>query len=280
MTDSYCIYNGHLVSLYEPSITFNNRAFRYGDALFETIRFCNNQIMFLADHISRLKLSMTILRMNLPAEFTNDNFYNLIMHLIKNNAHAPNARIRLTVFRNNGGHYTPHTNDISFLIESEAIQGVYELNQKGIWADIFADIKKPINKLSNIKSGNALIYVMAGISKKSMNLDECFLINENGTVCESISSNIFVVKNGALFTPKLIDGCVDGVMRKQIIKLASENKILSFENPITMYTLSSADEVFLTNSINGIQWVGQFKDKFYTNKMAHFFIDKLINLSQ
>jgi branched-chain amino acid aminotransferase len=123
--------------------------------------------MFLADHISRLKLSMTILRMNLPAEFTNDNFHNLIINLIKNNAHAPNARIRLTVFRNNGGHYTPQTNDISFLIETELIQGVYELNQKGIWADIFADIKKPINKLSNIKSGNALIYVMAGISKKA-----------------------------------------------------------------------------------------------------------------
>jgi branched-chain amino acid aminotransferase len=273
--DKYCILNGHLISIYEPIVSFANRAFRYGDSLFESIRICNNKVMFLPDHLTRLKLGMTVLRMNLPAELTSQNIHEFIIQLVKHNVHAPNARIRLTIFRNEGGFYTPETNDISFLIESEEVSGAYELNQKGYWVDIYADIKKSINKLANIKSGNALIYVLAGISKQSMKLDDCLLINENGTICESVNSNIFVVKNGTLYTPPLTEGCVAGVMRKQIMHLANENKILTFESVITLYTLMNGDEVFLTNSIQGIKWVGQFRDKFYTNKMALFLNDKL-----
>lgn len=279
LKDTYCILNGHLISIYEPSVAFNNRAFRYGDALFESIRFCNNTIMFLRDHIARLKLSMTVLRMNLPAEFTTENIHEQIIHLLKHNSHAPNARIRLTVFRNEGGYYAPDTNDISFLIESEELTNYYELNQKGFWVDVYADLKKPINKLSNLKTANALFYVMAGLAKQSMKLDECFLINEIGTICESISSNIFIVKNGAIYTPPLTEGCVAGVMRKQIIGLAAHHKILIFESPITINTLMNGDEIFLTNSIKGVQWIGQFKQKYYTNKMAQFFIDKLNQLT-
>lgn len=277
--DAYCIYNGHLISIYEPSVSFSNRAFRYGDSLFETIRLCNTRLMFLRDHITRLKLGMTVLRMNVPAEFTSENIQELIIQLLKHNSHAPNARIRLTVFRNDGGFYTPESNDISFLIESEEIDGPYQLNQKGLWADIYADIKKPINKLSNIKTGSALMYVMAGLAKQSMKLDECFLINENSSICESISSNIFIVKNGTIYTAPLSEGCVAGIMRKQIMSLATQNKILTFESPITINTLMNGDEVFLTNAISGVQWVGQFKQKFYTNKMAQYFIDKLNQLT-
>jgi branched-subunit amino acid aminotransferase/4-amino-4-deoxychorismate lyase len=273
--DKYCILNGHLISIYEPNVAFNNRAFRYGDSIFESIRLCNNKIMFLKEHITRLKLGMTVLRMNVPAEFTTGNMHEFITQLLKHNTHAPNARIRLTVFRKDGGYYAPETNDISFLVESEELPSNYELNQKGFWVDIYADIKKSINKLSNIKTGNCLMYVMAGISKQSMKLDDCFILNENGTICESISSNVFVVKNGTLYTAPLTEGCVAGVMRKQIMSLATENRILTFESSLTSYTLMNADEVFLTNCIHGIQWVGQFKEKFYTNKMSQFFIEKL-----
>jgi branched-chain amino acid aminotransferase len=279
MEDKFCILNGHLISIYEPSVAFNNRAFRYGDALFESIRLCNNKVMFLRDHVTRLKLGMTVLRMNLPAEFNSENIYELILELLKQNNQSSNARIRLTVFRNEGGYYSPETNDISFLIETEEISDAYLLNQKGLWVDIYSEIKKPINKLSGLKTANALIYVMAGLAKQSMKLDECFLINEKGTICESISSNIFVVKNGTICTPPLSDGCLEGVMRKQIIEIAAQHKILAFENTVTINTLMNGDEIFLTNSINGVQWVGQFKQKFYTNKLSQFFIEKLNELS-
>lgn len=281
MLDTYCIYNGHLISLYEPAISFTNRAFRYGDSLFESIRFTNGKIMFLADHVKRLKLSMTTLRMNVPTEFTFANIEQLILNLIEQNNIKNEARIRLTVFRNEGGFYTPKTNDISFLIETEALEtSGYVLNQKGLWVDIYAEIKKQINKISNLKTGSALMYVMAGITKTSLRLDDCLLVNENGHIIESINSNIFVIKNGTLYTSPITDGCIDGVMRKQILAIAAQNKILAFEQSLTVHTLTDGDEVFLTNAIKGIQWVGQFKNKFYTNQRTVFFIEKLNELAQ
>ncbi|MBS1650967.1 MAG: aminotransferase class IV [Bacteroidetes bacterium] len=267
------------MSRYEPLIPFSNRSFRYGDAVFETIRLCNNKLLFLKDHVTRLKLAMTVLRFNIPAEFTSENIQQQIITLLKHNIHAPNARIRLTVFRNEGGFYTPSTNDISFLIESELLNQEFVLNGTGLTVDIFTDIKKPLNKLSNLKTANALLYVMAGLSNQSMKLDDCLLVNSEGKICESVSSNVFVVKDGAIYTPPLNDGCIAGIMRKQIISLASQYKILVFEKSISDYILSNADEVFLTNSIQGIQWVGRFKQKFYTSKFATFFIEKLNQLT-
>ncbi len=276
MTDVFCIYNGHLISLYEPAVSFSNRAFRYGDSLFETIRVKQNKIMFLPDHIRRIKIGMTTLRMNVPAEFNTAIIEQFINELLLKNNIKGDARVRLTIFRNEGGFYTPETNDISFLIETEVLgSNGYELNQKGYWVDIYAEIKKSINKLSNIKTGSALLYVMAGLTKTSLKLDDCFLVNDQGQIIETISSNIFIVKNGTISTPPISEGCVDGIMRKQILNLAQQHKILSFEQSITVNSLMNADEVFITNSIKGVEWIGQFKNKFYTNRMAVFFNEKL-----
>ncbi|MBS1638186.1 MAG: aminotransferase class IV [Bacteroidetes bacterium] len=281
MQEEFCIYNGHLVSIYEPSVSFSNRAFRYGDSLFESMHFTNGKIMFIADHIKRLKLGMTVMRMNVPAEFNAENIHHLAQHLASQNKIQGDARIRLTVFRNDGGFYTPEVNDISFLIETERIETKgYTLNQKGLWVDLYAEIRKPLNKLSGLKTGSAMLYVMAGLSKLSMKLDDCLLVNETGNICEAISSNLFIVKNGSMYTSPLSEGCVDGIMRKQILQLAAQNKILVFETPITVNTIMNGDEMFLTNAVNGIQWVGQFKNKFYTNRMAVFFTEKLNELSQ
>jgi len=281
MTDSYCIYNGHLISLYEPAISFANRAFRYGDSLFESMLFSNGKIMFIADHVKRLKLSMTTLRMNVPADFNSANIEQLILQLIEHNNIKNDARIRLTVFRNEGGFYTPETNDISFLIEVKQLDTVgYSLNKKGLWVDIYAEIKKQITKISNLKTGSALLYVMAGLTKTSLRLDDCLLVNENGHIIESVNSNVFVIKNGTLYTSPITDGCIDGVMRKQILAIAAQNKILAFEQSLTVHTLTDGDEVFLTNAISGIQWVGQFKNKFYTNQRTVFFVEKLNELLQ
>jgi branched-subunit amino acid aminotransferase/4-amino-4-deoxychorismate lyase len=281
MSNTNCIYNGHLVSLYEPTFTFANRAFRYGDSLFESIRYTNGKVMFLPDHVKRIKLSMTMLRMNVPTEFNTANIEALILHLISENELTTDARIRLTVIRNEGGFYTPETNDISFLIETESVEDTkYTLNQKGLWVDVYAELKKPISKIANLKTGSALLYVMAGLTKQALKLDECFLINDAGNIIESISANVFVVKNGTLFTSPLSDGCIDGVMRKQILTLARLNRMLTFEQTLTVNTLMNGDEVFLTNAIKGVQWVGQFKNKFYTNSKAQFFIDQLNNLAK
>jgi len=280
VNDSFCNYNGHLISIYEPVVSFANRAFRYGDALFETIRVVNGRVMFLVDHMRRIKLGMTTLRMNVPLDFNADNITRLILELIKQNNLQNDVRVRLTIFRNEGGFYTPKVNDISFLIETEELdgQGGYNLNEKGYAMEVFHDLKKNKNKLANLKSANALLYVLAGIYKKDIKMDDCIIVNEDSNICEAISSNLFIVKNGALYTPALTEGCVDGVMRKQIINIAQQNRILCYEIPIVFNTMMNADEVFLTNAVHGIRWVEMYKTKTYTNKMAIYFNDKLNQL--
>ena len=82
-----------------------------------------------------------------------------------------------------------------------------------------------------------------------------------------------------MYTAPLTEGCVDGIMRRQILKIATANKVLTFEMPLTVNSLMNGDEVFLTSSIRGIRWVGQYKTKFYTNKMSVFFTEKLNELT-
>jgi branched-subunit amino acid aminotransferase/4-amino-4-deoxychorismate lyase len=277
--DIYCNYNGHLISIYEPVVSFANRAFRYGDALFESIRIINGKIMFLTDHMRRIKVGMTMLRMNIPNDFGVETISNLIHQLIEVNKLKNDVRVRFTVFRNEGGFYTPRSNDISFLIETEALDDTgYRTNEAGYKVDVFHDIKKPKNKLAILKSGNALIYVLAGIYKKDVKLDEVIILNEEGNICESVSSNIFFVKNGALYTPALTEGCVEGVMRRQVMEIAQRHRILCYEINIPLNTLLNSDEVFLTNAIQGIRWVGEYKTKNYQNRMSVFFTEKLNEL--
>ncbi len=277
MEDNFCNYNGHIISIYEPVVSFANRAFRYGDALFETIRVINGKPMFLADHIRRIKVGMTILRMNVPPDFSVDNIARIISDLIKENKLVNDVRVRLTIFRNEGGFYTPQVNDISFLVETEdlGLKNGYNLNENGYNVEVFHDIKKSKNKLATLKTGNALLYVLAGIYKKDIKMDDCLIINEDGNICESISSNIFIVKNGALYTPSLAEGCVEGVLRKQIINIAQQNRILCYEIALAFNTMMNADEVFLTNAVQGVRWIGQYKTKNYVNKTSTFFTEKL-----
>lgn len=234
--------------------------------------------MFLADHVRRIKIGMTVLRMNVPADFNVDNINRLITELIKHNQIENDVRVRLTVFRNEGGFYTPNNNEISFLIEAEDLgeMGGYRLNEIGYAVEVFHDIKKQKNKLSNLKTGNSLLYVLAGIYKKDIKVDECLIINDDGNICESISSNIFIVKNGALYTPSLSEGCIEGIMRKQVIDIAQQHRILCYEIPLAFNSMMNADEVFLCNSVQGIRWVGKYKTKEnFTNKLSKFFTEKL-----
>ena len=268
--------NGNLLPSGEVGITPENRAFRYGDALFETIRMCYGKVQLLDGHMERLLTGMKMLEMDIPSDFTSKKFRTEIEELCKMNTVAGDARIRLTVFRDMGGYYAPQSNHVSYLIEARPIEHEgYVLNPKGHTVDVFPNIKKPLNNLSGLKTANALLYVMGGVFKNKHNLDDCVIINEKGNICEAISSNLFVVKNGALYTPALEEGCVPGVMRQQVLKLARESRVAVYEISLLMNVLLNADELFLTNAINGIVWVGAYKGKRYFNNTAKQFSDKI-----
>lgn len=260
-------FNGELVDLTQVPISIDNRGFKYGDAVFESIKYANGQLNFWEDHYFRLMTGMRIIRMEIPMTFSPEYLEEQMLETIAANHTERNAnRIRMTVYRNDGGHYGPSTNDISFLISTEKIPDqAYELNDVGLVLDLYKDNYKPTGLLAGIKSANALLYVMAAVHRQENNFDECLLINASKEVVEAISSNIFLVKGDVVQTPPTSSGCLKGVMRKNMIKILKENNFEVLEESFSPFELQRADEVFLTNAIKGVQWVERYRKKRFQN---------------
>lgn len=269
-------FNGTLFDVKQPVFTVKNRAFRYGDALFETIRVVNGSPQFLDKHVERMVSGMKVLKMNVPNNYTTEYFQQEILKLTVGNGIGRGGRVRITVYRDSDGFYTPITNEVAYVIEAIKLpENEYTLNKEGLSIDLYEGERKMINKLSSIKTNNSLLHVLAGIYKIEKNIDECLILNELGSVCESISSNIFVGFNNVLYTPSLNQGLIPGVMRSTIIELAKENRMEVQECPLNPQVLIKADEVFLTNSINGVKWVGAYRSKRYFSKTSRMLVDKL-----
>lgn len=266
MADAYVNFNGNIVEGNQPLFTASNRAFRYGDAVFETIRLMDGEILFFEKHLRRLKSSMDLLGMDPHTDLTFHNLYLSIRHLDQVNNLKGNGRIRLEVFRNDGGLYTPQDNGVSYLIESSTLANKnYQLNETGLKIEVYTDIKKPVSRLSNLKSSNALYYVMAGLHKRKLNIGDCLVLNTEDRIAEAISSNIFILKGGKLYTPSTAEACVAGIMRDNIIEYMSAQGNKVVEGAISIEDLLSAEEIFLTDVIHGIRWVGAFRNKRYFN---------------
>jgi len=272
------IYNGVFVSENEQIGCFNNRAFLYGDAVFETLRVRNRDILFFEEHLSRLVSAMKVLKYDIPEKFTvfKSKLETEIISLLNRNKIFKAARVRITVFRKQGGFYTPQTNEPEYVISAyELDEEFFVLNNKGFNISVFDEIKKPINIFSPYKTGNSLIFTLAGIHKNSIAADDCIILNENGQIAESISSNIFIVRDKVLLTPPLSSGCINGIIRKFIIDTAYGNNIKFAEENISEKDLLQAEEVFLTNSVSGIRWVVAYKHKRYFKRLSVFFTEKL-----
>ncbi|HSH52356.1 MAG TPA: aminotransferase class IV [Bacteroidales bacterium] len=275
--NTFILFNGNYHCKEDFGLSYNNRAFCYGDALFETMYANGTQIQFFPGHMIRLRFGMKALGMEIPVNIEKDTIEKEIIKLLHKNKLFQGVRIRLTVFRNEGGKYTPKDNSVSYLVETEYLENEqYLLNTKGLSIGIFDQIKKPANKLSNLKSANALIYIQAGLYAQQNNYDDCLLINEQNHLVEGINSNLFLIKNNTLYTPPLSDGPVAGIMRKQILKIADSLNIKIMNNQsCDEQQLLQADEVFLTNSISGIRWILGYKDRRYFNHTAKLLMDTL-----
>lgn len=270
------IFNGEVIDANTPFLDASNRGFKYGDALFESIRIVNGKPIFMEGHISRLFEGMQVLGIERPIEYSIDYFRNHISKLIELISITEGGRARLTVFRGGDGFFTPTENTPSFTLEViPYVHNFYSLNEDGMSVDIYPEIKKPVNKLSIYKTGSSLLYVMSGIYARENKLDESLIVNDKGNIIEASNANLFIVSNGVLYTPTLADGCLAGVMRMQIINLALEHKIKVYECSLTPQNLLVADEVFLTNTIKGPQWVGSYRQKRYYNKITRDIIEKL-----
>jgi len=263
-------FNGHINHTQEAIFHVTNRGFRYGDGLFETMRWENGDIQLLNYHIERLQKGMDTLKME-GVKLYDSSFVRQKVALLleKNQLIESECRIRFSVFRDGEGLYTPQTNQSAYVIEVSKLDKKANVNnQSGLIIDIFPEHRKPQNSLSNIKSSNAILYILAGVYRKKQGLDDVLLINESGFLVESSSSNFFVWYNGMLYTPALSEGCVDGVMRRSILDFAKENEIEIIEAQINPQILNEAEEIFLTNAIHGMQCVLGYKKKRYFNRLS------------
>jgi len=277
--NKYIGFNGKIFAEDDFKLDINNRAFLYGDGLFETIHTSGGKIHFFYEHINRLIKSMNILKMEVPVRFSIDTlgFQKEILRLINKSKFQKAARIRITVYRKPGGLYTPINNEVDYLVQVEKLKHAdYQLNSKGLSVNIFEDIAKPNNVLSNLKLTSSMFFVLAGIYKSEKELDECIILNEKGNIIETLSSNLFLVKDNNIYTPHLSSGCLNGIMRLKIIEIAkSLNFNISDKIPLNLNNLIDADEVFLTNAISGIKWVLAFRQRRYYNKVSKLLINKL-----
>lgn len=276
-TRSYIWLNGEFTRENQSILTLDNRSFLYGDGFFESIHAFGTEAKHINYHFTRIVKSLSLLGMNKPSFLTPDFLSNEITRLLNKNRYFNSTRVRVTLFRKEGGLYTPEQNDISIAIQAKPLNTkFYEFNQKGLVVDLFTELRKPINYLSPIKSCNAILYVMAGKYKQLSKVDDCILINDQNRIVEAISSNIFIVKGEKIFTPSLDEGCVAGVMRQVVIGLASRCGYKVFDKEtIEVDSLIEADELFLTNAIKGIQWVVGLQQKRFFGLVSKRLSDEL-----
>ena len=256
--------NGEIIDGSKPVLSVDNRSFRYGDGLFESIRVINNHLQLFDIHYKRFVAGCEILKLKLHKEWDKEYFSQQIHKLLDEKGLGKNARVRMCFYRTAGGFYEPSSNTAEFLIEAEPMKEKgYPLNKEGYVLDLYNETEKAINFFSTFKTSNSLIYVLAAIYKHEHKLDDCFLMNSKNRVIETIDSNIFLVKNGEISTPPSTEGCVAGVMREHILGVMEANGIKYHKTPLSLEDLFTAEEIFLTNSISGVQWVKKYKVKEY-----------------
>ena len=259
-------FNGELQNPENIKLSLDNRAFKYGDAIFETVKVMHKKVVFWEDHYFRLMASMRMLRMKIPIEFTLEFLEQEILKTVAAQDEAIAYRVRLNVFRKDGGLYTPKTNKIDFTIEVK--ESNYQT--KDTYAlDVYKDFYNYSGLLSTIKTNNRMVNTLASIFADENDLDNCILLNEKKGVVEVTNGNIFVVKGNVVKTPALTEGCIKGIIRIKVIELLFKNKDFTIEETsISPFEIQKADEVFITNAIIGVQPVTSYKKKTFTTEIG------------
>ena len=270
--------NGTSLEKHKAAISISNRGLNYGDAIFETLRVSAGKIYFWEDHYFRLMASMRILRMEIPMNFTQEYLEKQILATIEANG-AINAayRIKILVWRQEGGLYSPTTNEIDFSVQCSDLQNsFYLVSQDHYEVELFKDHYITSGLLSTLKTNNKIINVLGSIFAKENGYENCLLLNEKKQIVEALNGNIFLVKGDVIKTPPLKDGCLKGIMRKQILAILADLHDYDVQEvSISPFELQKADEMFVTNVITGIQSITKYRKKQYTNTIAKELLGKL-----
>ncbi|MBI1191944.1 MAG: hypothetical protein GC205_02035 [Bacteroidetes bacterium] len=259
----------------ELTISLRNRAFRYGDAVFETLRICKGQPLFFPHHYSRFIMGLETLRMDVPEHWQLDFLRRGMMDLASASG-TPNARLRMMAWRQGEGRYLPQSHAPELFMELEPLPDpFYGFPKQGLVVDMADDLQLGTTPLDRIKSANALPYVLAAIQARERGLDDVLLANQHGHLVEASSSNLFIFRRGALCTPPEHDGGIGGVLQRVLVKLSRREGIPVQKVSLSMEDLLDAEEAFLTNVISGIRWIGACRGRTFSNQFSLGLFGKL-----
>lgn len=266
-------FNGKIISADVPVIQADNRGFRYGDGLFETLKYKNGSLILLDEHLARLWKGMKLMKFELPRLFTPDKLESETLALISKNKLA-SARVRITVFRGNGGLFDPVNLHPNYLIEALPLpENNGQWNENGLHLCLYEDIKKQTDVFSQLKHNNFLPYVMGSLFAKEMKCNDALLLNTESNLADSTIANVFIIKNNLIYTPPLTDGCIDGIMRNTVIRTLRLLHYQVIESSIQPEFLLDAEEIFLTNSIYNMRWASLINnhslDNQHSRKIFH-----------
>ena len=270
--------NGELLEDNQATVALNNRGLNYGDAVFETMRFAGGKLYFWEDHYFRLMASMRILRMEIPMTFTMEFLEEEIVRCFGDSFYTSKAyRVKLLVWRKTGGKYTPKSREVEYSISYEEIQyPFYSLEDIPYEVELFKDHFINSGLLSTLKTTNRIINILGGIFAEENGYDNCLLLNEKKQVVEALNGNLFLVAGSTVKTPPLADGCMNGILRKQMLSiLNSMPEYTVLESSISPFELQKADELFITNTIGGILPVTKYRKKQFGNSLSRELVSKL-----
>ncbi len=255
----------------------NNRGFLFGDSVFETIKVLDNKVLFLEDHYFRLMASMRICRMEIPMNFTMEYFESQILNLIATFSDSNSYRVRFSIYRYSEGFYLPKTRSVQFLVTAFPLNSdLYVFGKEYYEVELYKDFYITKQLLSTLKTNNKMLQITGSIFAEENGYANCLVLNDEKNVVEALQSNIFMKTGNVVITPPVSDGCLNGIMRKQILEILKKIEGIEVkETSISPFDLQKADELFLTNVISGIQPVTKYRKKEYTTEFASDVLKRL-----
>jgi branched-chain amino acid aminotransferase len=273
---NFLFYNGKISKAGKPLLSPDNRSFRYGDGFFETIKLVNGRLPLAELHFERLFASLEQMQFQRPIYLTPVYLEEQIKTLAKKNYHKQ-ARVRVTIFRGDGGLYETENHYPHHLIQTWDLNPANnQLNENGLIAGVYQAARKTADAFSHIKTNNYLPYLMAALWAKKEKLNDALLLNPFGRVADATIANVFVVKDGMVKTPALSEGPVSGVMRRHLLQCMRKENIPVEEGQLEAEDVLEAQELFLSNGIYGIRWVKQLGDNNYTNQLSSMLYRKFV----
>ncbi len=276
MQQTFYVHNGQLIPANDNSLSFNNRSFKYGLGVFETMRVVNGQIPLLDAHYSRLKNSLKEL-FNLRVPFNKARLLSDIQLLAEASNCYNSCMTRLTVYNGNGPLTSANT-QAGYIIE---IQPIPFFKASGIQQSfkliVFDKAYKAAGNIYCHKTTNYLLYYTAMEEARKNKAGDAIILNAAGKVTETAIANIFYVKKGKLYTPALSTGCLPGIMRQLLIQKLIKEGYNCMETEFTIARLLLADEIFLTNAVKGIIPVTQIGNISFNTHFSQHLIQQWVS---